>query len=122
PDGGFYDVGFGVLLGPLNESVNTAINQLFDAGTMATTAGGFLGRGAKLRGGVYTFSPFGWQNVDVMGDDLRKNMVQLEVREPSAVLFNLLTLLINYTNRISGATDMMVGENPGQNTPAETSR
>jgi len=34
----------------------------------------------------------------------------------------LLSLLINYTNRISGSTDMMVGENPGQNTPAETSR
>lgn len=122
PDGGFYDIGFGVLLGPLNESVNTAINQLFDAGTMATTAGGFLGRGAKLRGGVYTFQPFGWQRVDTTGDDLRKNLVQLEVREPSAVLFQLLSLLINYTNRISGANDMMVGENPGQNTPAETSR
>lgn len=34
PDGGFYDIGFGVLLGPLNESVNTLINQLIDAGTL----------------------------------------------------------------------------------------
>jgi chaperonin GroES len=33
PDGGFYDIGFGHLLGPLNESVNTLINQLVDAGT-----------------------------------------------------------------------------------------
>lgn len=117
PDGGIYDMGFGVLLGPLNESVNSLINQLIDAGTLATTAGGFLGRGAKIRGGVYTFSPFQWNRVDSTGDDLRKNMVPLDVREPSMVLFQLLSLLINYANRIPGTTDTMVGENPGQNTP-----
>lgn len=122
PDGSIYDIGFGVLLGPLNESVNSLVNQLLDAGTMATTAGGFLGKGAKIRGGSYTFAPLEWKRVDSTGDDLRKNIVPLEVREPSPVLFNLLNLLINYTERISGSTDMMVGENPGQNTPAETSR
>ncbi len=122
PDGSIYDTGFGVLIGPLNESTNSAINQLFDAGTMSNTAGGFLGRGAKIRGGVYQFSPFGWNRVDSTGDDLRKSLVPLPVREPSAVLFNLLNLLIDYTNRISGSTDMLAGENPGQNTPAETSR
>lgn len=118
PDGGIYDLGFGVLLGPLNESVNSLINQLIDAGTMSVAAGGFLGRGAKIRGGVYTFAPFQWQRVDSSGDDLRKNLFPLPVREPSMVLFQLLGLLITYVNRISGATDTMVGENPGQNTPA----
>lgn len=122
PDGGMYGVGFGVLLGPLNESTNSLINQLVDAGTMSITAGGFLGRGAKMRGGQYTFSPFQWQRVDSTGDDLTKSMVPLPVREPNAVLFQLLSLLINYVERISGTTDPMVGENPGQNTTAETMR
>ncbi len=122
PDGGIMDIGFGVLLGPLNESVNTAINQLFDAGTLANTAGGFLGRGAKIRGGVYNFSPFEWNRVDSTGDDLRKNIFPLPIRVPSAVMFNLLSLIIEYTNKVSGATDMLTGVNPGQNTPAETSR
>lgn len=122
PDGGIYDVGFGVLLGPLNEGTNSLINQITDAGTMSNAAGGFLGRGAKLRGGVYTFSPFGWQRVDSTGDDLRKNIFPLPVREPSQVLFSLLSLLIQYTNRISGSTDIMVGESVGQNTPADTAR
>jgi len=122
PDGSIYDTGFGVLLGPLNESVDSAINQLFDSGTISNTSGGFLGRGAKIRGGIYEFSPFSWNRVDSTGDDLRKNIFPLPVREPSAVIFNLLGLLIEYTNRISGSTDMMVGENPGQNTPAETGR
>ena len=122
PDGSIYDMGFGVLLGPLNESVSTAINQLLDAGTMSIAAGGFLGRGAKIKKGVHTFAPFEWKQVDSMGEDLAKSIFPLPVREPSAVLFNLLGLLIDYTNRISGATETMVGENPGQNTPAETSR
>ena len=118
PDGGIYDMGFGVLLGPLNESTNSILNQLVDAGTMSVTAGGFLGRGAKIRGGTYTFAPLEWKRVDSTGEDLHKSIYPLPVREPSMVLFQLLNLLISYTNRISGSTDTMVGENPGQNTPA----
>ena len=122
PDGGFYDLGFGVLLGPLNESINTIINQLVDAGTMANTAGGFLSRGIKLRGGNYSFNPMEWKHVDTTGDDLRKGIVSLPVREPSQVLFTLLNLLINYGERIGGSVDILSGQNPGQNTPAETTR
>jgi len=122
PDGGIYDVGFGILLGPLNESVNTGINQLLDSGTMQNSMGGFLGRGAKIRGGQYTMAPWEWKRVDSTGDDLRKNMVPYPERQPSVVMFQLLGLLIEYTDRIAGTTDQMVGMNPGQNTPAETSR
>lgn len=122
PDGGIYDIGFGVFLGPLNEAVNSLVNMLLDCGTMQTTGGGFLGRGAKIRGGAYTFAPFEWKRVDSTGDDLRKSIFPLTVNEPSQVLFLLLNLLINYTSRISGTTDMMVGENPGQNTPAQTAQ
>jgi len=122
PDGGIYDIGFGVFLGPLNEAVNSLVNMLLDAGTMQTTGGGFLGRGAKIRGGAYTSAPFEWKRVDSTGDDLRKSIFPLPVNAPSDVLFQLLSLLINYTSRISGTTDIMVGENPGQNTPAQTTQ
>lgn len=122
PDGGFYDLGFGVLLGPLNESINTIINQLVDSGTMSNTAGGFLSRGIKLRGGNYSFAPLEWKHVETTGDDLRKGIMPLPVREPSQVLFTLLNLLINYGERIGISVDILTGQNPGQNTPAETSR
>ena len=122
PDGGFYDLGFGVLLGPLNESINTLVNQLVDAGTMSNTAGGFLSRGIKMRGGNYSFAPLEWKHVESTGDDLRKGIMPLPTREPSNVLFTLLNLLINYGERIGGSVDVLSGINPGQNTPAETSR
>jgi len=122
PDGSIMDLGFGVFLGPLNESVNSAVNQLFDAATLSNTAGGFLGRGAKIRGGVYNFNPFEWNRIDSTGDDIRKSLIPLPVREPNPVMFNLLSLLINYTEKISGAVDISTGGNPGQNTPATTSQ
>lgn len=122
PDGSVYGMGFGVLLGPLNEAVNTLLNQMIDAGTLANTAGGFLSRGVKIRGGAFTFTQFGWNRVDSTGEDLQKGIFPLPVREPSNVLFQLLGFLVNYTQRISGSTDMLAGENPGQNTPAGTSQ
>lgn len=121
PDGGLYDLGFGTLIGPLNESVNAAINQMIDSGTMYNANGGFLGRGAKIRGGAYNIAPFSWVRVDSTGDDLKKSMIPFEVREPSSVMFDLLGLLIQYTDRIAGTVEQMVGENPGQNTKAQTS-
>ena len=120
PDGGFYDVGFGTFLGPLNEAVNSALNIMIDNGTLQNSIGGFLGRGAKIRGGVYTMAPFQWVRVDSTGDDLRKNIVPYPKTQPSDVLFQLLGLLITYSNRLAGTTETAVGENPGQNTPAST--
>lgn len=122
PDGGIYDIGFGVFLGPLNESVNSLVNMLLDSGTMQTTSGGFIARGVKIRGGVYTASPFEWKRVDSTGDDLRKGIVPLPANAPSDVLFQLLSLLINYAQRVAGTSDITVGENPGQNTPAQTTQ
>lgn len=122
PDGGVYHMGLGSLLGPLNASVNSITNLLIDAGTLANTGGGFLGRGAKFRGGDYQFAPGVWKRVDSTGEDLSKSIVPLPVREPSGVLMNLLMFLVDYTGRIGGATDMMQGQNPGQNTPAQTAQ
>lgn len=121
PDGGVYGLGWGLLVGPLNESVSTLVNQLLDSGTVSNTAGGFLARNAKLRGGKFVFSPFEWLTVDVSGGTLKENMVPLPVREPSDTLYKLLVLLIDYSNRICASTEMLAGENPGQNTPAQTS-
>lgn len=122
PDGGFYDIGFGQLLGSLSDSVDSIINQLVDAGTMRNLGGGFLGRGARIRAGQTTFSPGEWKRVDSTGDDLAKSIVQLPTSEPSKVLLELLLFLVNYTERVSQSTEGQMGEMPGQNTPAEVMR
>ena len=47
PDGSMNYLGFGQLLSPLNESVNSVLNQLLDSGTLYNAGGGFIGRGAR---------------------------------------------------------------------------
>ena len=122
PDGGIYDLGFGALLGPVNESVNTLINQLIDSGTLQNSSSGFIGRGARITGGEMRFKPFEWKKVDVAGGVIRDAIVPLPVNPPSPVLFQLLGVLIQYGERIASVTDTMTGQNPGQNTPAYTSQ
>lgn len=122
PDGGFFDLGLGQLAGPINASVNTMLNQLIDAGTMANLGGGFLGRGWKGAGGPITFAPQQWHRMDNAGEDIRKSVLPLPVREPSATLFQLLAFLVQYAERIVSATEIQVGESPGQNMKADTAR
>jgi chaperonin GroES len=65
-------------------------------------------------------SPFEWQQLQSTGDDVRKNVVPLPVREPSNVLFQLLGLMIEAGKELSSTVPMMMGQNPGQNQPATT--
>lgn len=120
PDGSIYDRGFGVLLGPLNEAVNSAINQIFDAGTSNMLGGGFVATGAKLKSGVYSRTPGEWKVVKGIGDDIKKSLISFPEIPISDVLFKLLNLVIQYSDRLAGSTESVVGENPGQNTPAQT--
>jgi hypothetical protein len=118
PDGGFYDLGLGALLGPVNDSVNTLINQLIDSGTLQNGGSGFIGKGARIQGGELRFRPMEWKRVNVAGQTLRDSIVPLPVPAPSNVLFELLSLLISYGEKISSVNEAMSGNNPGQNTPA----
>lgn len=122
PDGGFYELGLGALAGPINDSVNSAFNQLFDAGTMSSLGGGFVGRGFKSKGGPFTFKPNEWHQSDAPGDDLRKNILPLPVKSPDQVFFQLIEFLINYAERIVSATEIQVGDSPGQNQKAATTQ
>lgn len=120
PDGGFYDIGFGLLLSPLNESVNTLINQLIDAGTLSNLQGGFLGKGMKLKMGESNWTPGEWKTIQTHVDDLRKQVMPLPVKEPSDVLFKLMGTLVTSGKELASVAEIFVGKMPGQNTPATT--
>lgn len=120
PDGSFYDIGFGVLLGPLNESVNTLINIQIDSGHLATLQSGFIGKGLRLKAGDNKFQPGEWKMVPGNGDDLRKQIVPLPTKEPSDVLFQLMGSLITSGKELASVAEIFVGKMPGQNTPATT--
>ena len=120
PDGGFYSIGFGRLLGPMNASANTIINQLVDAGSLSNLQAGFIGKGLRIKMGEARFQPGEWRAVNAVGDDIKKQIFPLPVREPSQVLFNLLDLLLKSGKELASVAEIFVGKMPGQNTPATT--
>lgn len=122
PDGSIYAMGFGLLLSPLNESVNTLVNQLVDAGTMNNLQSGFIAKGLRLKIGETTIGPGEWKVVNSTGTDLRENIFPMPTKEPSAVLFQLMQMLITSGNQLASISEIMVGKMPGQNTPATTTQ
>ncbi len=119
-DGSFYDIGFGSLLDALNETINSTINQLMDAGHLANVQGGFIGSGVSLKAGAIRLGPGEWKRVEVSGQDLKSNIVPLPVKDPSSVLFQLLGMLIEASRDITATKDILTGETQGQNQPVGT--
>jgi len=110
PRGDFYDMGFGWLLAPINKAVNTAINQLFDAGHWQNAPAGFIGRGIRLgRAGRIELTPNSLKPVDSTGEELSKNIWIYEHQGPSQTLFQLLGMMIRAGQDISSVQDILQG-------------
>lgn len=120
PDGSFYDVGFGQLLGPLNEAVNSLINMQIDSGQVNNLQSGFIGKSLRMKMGDARMTPGEWRPVNATGDDLRKQIVPLPAKEPSTVLFQLMGSLISSAKELASVAEIFTGKMPGQNTPATT--
>lgn len=122
PDGSGYSIGFGRLLGSINASVDTLINQLIDSGTLNNLQGGFIGKGLKIKMAETKFQPGEWKAVNSTADDMRKQIMPLPTKEPSAVLLQLLGVLTQAGRELASVAEIFVGKMPGQNTPAYTTK
>ncbi len=120
PKGKFYDLGLGHLLKQVGGIIDTAINQLMDAGTAQTAGGGFVASGVRLQsrgqGSVVRFAPGEYKTVDVPGDQLRNAIVERTLPNVSPITFNILELILGAAKEISGIKDVMTGDasNTGQ--------
>lgn len=120
PDGSFYDIGFGTLLLPINEASDSLLNQLIDSGTLANVQGGLLARNVRVRSGKVEIVPGKFIRTEANAQDLAKGVYPWPIKEPSQVLFALLQFLLEAGERVGSVTDVMTGENPGQNQAATT--
>ena len=114
PKGEFYDIGLGHLLKKLGATIDTAINQLMDAGTAQTAGGGFIGAGVRLQGrgnrGVVRMAPGEYRVVDVSGDTLRAGIYERTLPNVSPVTFQVLDFILSFAREISGIKDVLTGE------------
>ena len=119
PEGKFYDIGLGHLLKQVGAVVDTAINQLIDAGTAQTAGGGFIASGIRLQGrsSSIRFEPGEYKTVDgVNGSALRDGIVERTLPNVSPVTFQVLDLILGAARDISGVKDVITGDasNNGQ--------
>lgn len=123
PDGGFYDVGFGQLIGPLSDTIDTTINQIIDAGTLANTQGGFVREGVSVGGGrgSIRFSMGEFKQIRIPAAMPIDHALQPMVFPgPSVVLFQMLEMLIQSVHDITGVQDINVGATPQNETATTT--
>jgi chaperonin GroES len=121
PDGAFMGLGFGQILYPTNESINTLVNQLIDAGTLNNMQSGFISRALKIKKERLRFSPGEWHQVNApSGIALTQAIMALPTKEPSQTLFSLLEFLLQSGRELSAINEPMQGQLPPANTPATT--
>jgi len=122
PEGGPMGMGWGILLGPMFDAINTNVRQLLDSGTLANTAAnsGLISQSlASGRGNAVESGPV----EVVMGEltpvpnhgagSLRDNIVQFPFAGPNAVLFQLMEYLIQSSRSMTNAA-INVEAQPGE--------
>lgn len=107
PKGGSYPCGFGHYLKPLNEGINTTLNQMFDAGHLQIAGGGFIAGGVSIPAGRNNFSIGEYKPINTKaGMGVRDAIFPMPWPGPSQVLFNLLGLLIGAGKEIGSIQDI----------------
>jgi chaperonin GroES len=119
PDGGFYSLGYGHVLYPLNEAINTLMNQLVDAGTLSNTQCGLVSRSLKIKGGNLNLQMGEFVPVDPgTTGRVSDSIYQFQFPGASPVLMQLLSLVIQSAKEIASINDILTGDAKPQNAPA----
>lgn len=111
PKGKFHSVGFGILMLHLNETINTVLNQLIDAGKLANLQGGYKDSRLKnLGSGDSLLKPGEWITMKASaGVTIKDGMIPIMYKEPSNVLYQLLGLMIDAGKDLSSSSEVMTG-------------
>jgi chaperonin GroES len=117
PKGNFQSVGFGILLLHLNESANSIMNQLLDAGQLANLKGGYMDARLKsISGGNSLHDAGEFKLVKVMsGASLKDGILPIQYSEPSSVLYTLLGLIIDVSRDLTSSAQINNGTQSSEN-------
>jgi chaperonin GroES len=116
-DGELYYLGYGDLLVPINDTINTNTNMLQDAGNMSLGVFGLLGADARLQSGSNKLKPpFDLKKVNMTGKDIADSVYLFPQVQPNGVTFQLLDLFIQngrtLANAVSGGDSMARSDMP----------
>ena len=110
PGLGFYGFGLIHMIGGLSRTATSALRQLLDAGTLSNLPAGFKSRGIRVRDDAQPLQPGEFRDVDAPGGNIRDQFMTLPYKEPSAVLLQLLGIVVGAGQRFASIADMQVGD------------
>ena len=110
PGLGFYGFGLIHMIGGLSRTATSALRQLLDAGTLSNLPAGFKSRGIRVRDDAQPLQPGEFRDVDAPGGNIRDQFMTLPYKEPSAVLLQLLGIVVGAGQRFAAIADMQVGD------------
>jgi len=102
-------MGFGQIMLRLGKSIDTILNQLIDAGTLANVSGGIMNRSMKIAGNNKSeieIDRWHWGDLD----SAETPFAEFPRPNPSTVLFSLLGYLVDMTKEVASTTDAMTGD------------
>jgi len=104
--------GFGLihLIGGATKAATSILRQLVDAGTLSNLPGGYKSKDLRIKNDDDPHQPAEWRDVDTGGGALRESFFPLPYKEPSAVLFQLMTTMVAEARRFASTQDIQVGE------------
>jgi chaperonin GroES len=120
PEGKFYGIGFGHLLSELSAVINTAINQMIDAGHAQIAGGGFISSGLRLQGNGQTntlrWRPGEYKNVNVAPGLLQGSIFERTLPPASNIMFSVLEMMLGAAKDVAAIKDVTSGDasNNGQ--------
>ena len=110
PGLGFYGFGLIHMIGGLSRTATVALRQLLDAGTLSNLPAGFKMRGIRVRDDAQPLQPGEFRDVDAPGGSLRDAFYPLPYKEPSAILLQLMGIVVDAGKRFASIADMQVGD------------
>lgn len=115
---GYYGLGFGHFIGPLNEAMNTLVNQQIDRSTVNNAGGGLISRGMRFQRGPINRQPGEYIEIDAPPAAMRDGLQNWPQVAPDPDGRWFLTYIEQMANRVSGTGDTLSGEPVGSNETA----
>jgi len=110
PGFGFYGLGLINLIGNLTMTATSAMRALVDAGQFANLPGGFKAKGVRIVGDNDPISPGEFKEIEALGMDLNKAIVNLPYKEPSQTLFQLLGFVSGAAEKFADQSDQVISD------------
>ena len=116
---GAYGLGLLHLIGGIGKGCTSILRQLVDAGTLSNLPGGLKTRGMRVKGDSDPIMPGEWRDVDIPSGKISDCVFPLPYKEPSAVLFQLLQMLVSEGKAFASIADLEINTS-SQNAPVGT--